>query len=116
MNQNEEDENEKLDDVLKKHYFSFDTNMGELDKIVDYILDKTLFDSSKIYDVVANYDAKVFDTFIIFGTNAYGETVFKNKHFVVDKLKTEYLNHIRTHAVHTLKQPAYYLGLFEILN
>lgn len=115
MDKNEE-ENEELNKVFKKYYFSFDTNMSELDKVVDYILDKTSLDLSSTYDVMANYDSKVFDSFIIFGTNVYGETVFKHKHFVVDKLKTEYLNHIRTHAVNTLQQPAYYLGLFEILN
>lgn len=50
------------------------------------------------------------------GNNHYNEPIFKNQHFVKDSIKTEYINHIRSNAVHFLKQPNYYNGMFDILN
>jgi hypothetical protein len=54
--------------------------------------------------------------FAYLGTNSYNEAVWKNKYFVVDQINKQYNNHIVSHAAHFLKQPAYYKGLFDILN
>ncbi len=54
--------------------------------------------------------------FAYLGTNSYNEAVWKNKYFVVDKVNKQYNNHIVAHAAYFLQQPAYYKGLFDILN
>lgn len=50
------------------------------------------------------------------GNNYWNEGVWKKKHFIQDKLATEYINHLKSHAVYFLQQPKYYEGLYEILN
>jgi hypothetical protein len=50
------------------------------------------------------------------GNNHYMEPVYKSGFFVLDKYRILYTNHLRANAVHFLKQPSYYKGLFEILN
>lgn len=50
------------------------------------------------------------------GNNLYKEPIWKTKYFVCDKINITYKNHIKSNAVHFLKQPTYYKGLFDILN
>lgn len=50
------------------------------------------------------------------GNNHYNEGVWKKKHFIQDKLQSEYVLHLQSHAGHFLNQPKYYKGLYEILN
>jgi len=50
------------------------------------------------------------------GVNYQNQPIWKKKYFVNDPLSTEYVNHIKSHAVHFLQQPHYYKGMFDILN
>lgn len=50
------------------------------------------------------------------GNNYWNEGVWKKKHFIEDKLASEYINHLQSHAEYFLQQPNYYKGLHEILN
>lgn len=50
------------------------------------------------------------------GNNYWNEGVWKKKHFIQDKLATEYVKHLQSHARYFLQQPKYYKGLYEILN
>lgn len=50
------------------------------------------------------------------GNNYWNEGVWKNKHFIHNKLASEYVNHLQSHARYFLQQPNYYKGLHEILN
>lgn len=50
------------------------------------------------------------------GSNYQGDAIWKTKYFANDKLSIEYLNHIKSHAVHFVLQPYYYEGMFDILN
>ena len=63
-------------------------------------LSNTVADSSSLY----------------LGNNYWNEGVWKKKHFMHDKLQTEYVQHLQSHAEHFLNQPKYYKGLYEILN
>ena len=50
------------------------------------------------------------------GNNHYKEPIYKKIYFAHDKLNSQYKNHLRSHAVHFLRQPNYYKGMFDILN
>jgi hypothetical protein len=50
------------------------------------------------------------------GSNHYKEPIYKTEYFIHKKLNTDYKNHLRSNAVHFLKLPNYYKGLFDILN
>lgn len=50
------------------------------------------------------------------GNNYWNEGVWKKKHFIEDKLASEYIKHLQSHAGYFLQQPKYYKGLYEILN
>lgn len=55
-------------------------------------------------------------TSLYLGNNYWNEGVWKKKHFIEDKLASEYIQHLQSHAVYFLQQPKYYDGLYEILN
>ena len=55
-------------------------------------------------------------TSLYLGNNYWNEGVWKKKHFIQDKLASEYVLHLQSHAGHFLQQPKYYKGLYEILN
>lgn len=55
-------------------------------------------------------------SFQYLGSNHIGEPIWKNKYFICDPIQIEYVNHIKQHAVHFVKQPHYYKGLFDIQN
>jgi len=50
------------------------------------------------------------------GVNYYKEKILKHKFSIDKSLDMEHRKHLEQHAVHFLQQPAYYKGLFEILN
>lgn len=50
------------------------------------------------------------------GNNYWNEGIWKKKHFIKDKLATEYVKHLQSYAGYFLSQPKYYKGLYEILN
>ena len=54
--------------------------------------------------------------FIYFGQNNYDECIWKTKYFIANYFNTSYKNHFMSNAAHILKQPAYYRGLFDMLN
>ncbi len=54
--------------------------------------------------------------FAYLGSNHYQEGVWKAKYFIKDEINDLWNKHIQANAVHFLKQPRYYKGLFDILN
>lgn len=54
--------------------------------------------------------------FLYLGSNQYNEAIWKQTYLVKKPLQTAYNNHIASHAVHFLRQPSYYKGMFDILN
>jgi len=50
------------------------------------------------------------------GSNYQGQQIWKKKYFVIDPIDQMYRSHLQSNAVHFLKQPHYYKGLFDILN
>ena len=120
-------EDEKLNDALKKHYFSFDIgNWGDLSDLLKEMLYGPQLDDT-LYKQLNNFTDAIFASFgeiplesttksIFVGKNSYGQPIYKTKHFVVDEISKQYFNHIREHAAHVLSQPDYYQGLHEILN
>lgn len=124
--QEQKKEDKKLSDALKKHYFTFDIGSGDLDDLLKEMLYGPQIDDI-LYKQLNNFTDAIFATWgdvplgsttksIFIGKNSYGEPVFKEKHFIVDRLYTEYLNHIRSHAAYFLQHPDYYRQLHEILN
>jgi len=120
-------EDKKLNDALKKHYFSFDIgNWGDLSDLLKEMLYGPQLDD-KLYQQLNNFTDAIFATWgdipetsttksIFIGKNSYGEPIYKTKHFVVNKIYIEYLNHIRSYPAYFLTQPKHYKSLFEILN
>ena len=119
----------EIEDIINGLNFSMDLSyydeIKKLNKTIKDMLYGPQLDDT-LFKQVNNFTDAIFatwgqnsipnDNVIFIGKNIYGEQVFKSKYFVVDKLKNEYLNHIRQHAAHTLQQPEYYKSMFEILN
>jgi hypothetical protein len=55
-------------------------------------------------------------TSLYLGNNHHNEGVWKMKYFISNPLQGEYIKHLNVYAVHFLKQPHYYKGMFEIMN
>lgn len=55
-------------------------------------------------------------SFQYLGNNYDGVKVWKQKYFASDPIQTCYIKHLQQHAVHFMRQPHYYKGLFDILN
>lgn len=120
-------EDKKLNDALKKHYFSFDIgNLGDLSDLLKEMLYGPQIDDT-LYKQLNNFTDAIFATWgdiplesttksLFIGKNTYGEPIYKSKHFVVDRIYLEYLNHIRSYPAYFLMQPKHYKSLFEILN
>lgn len=129
MHQKPEENNEE--DKLKKHYFQIDVNsLGSsesfsewLAKIVSEInydivsIPGFPFVSLPMTDSYPTYGGNILmNNPLYLGNNQYNEPIFKKKHFVVDALKNQYVNHLKSHAGHFVSQPVYYKGMFDILN
>ena len=123
-----DDSQDNLDSPYK-HYFKFDPDAWDawgkmlydtLSGIVEY--------PSNVWYIgpgfpkgslpVNDYFSKSgnFKNSLYLGNNHYKEPIYKTKYFVHDVLNTAYKNHIVANAVHFLKQPHYYKGMFDILN
>ena len=114
--------NEEYNDDPYKFYFQIDTEW--LKKYMDSLLNnidkfgglEDLFKSSSL-PVNSWFSSIAGDqTSLYLGNNYWDEGVWKKKHFIQDKLASEYVNHLQSHARHFLSQPKYYKGLYEILN
>jgi hypothetical protein len=55
-------------------------------------------------------------SFQYLGNNYDNAAIWKKKYFVHDKIQTIYIEHLGANALHFIKQPHYYKGLFDILN
>lgn len=63
-----------------------------------------------------DYYDEISKKFLYFGQNQYDESIWKAKFFIKNHFNIHYQNHFMSHAVHIIKQPAYYRGLFDMLN
>lgn len=61
-------------------------------------------------------DAGKNNSFQYLGANYDGCQIWKKKYFVSNPLNNEYVKHLNANAVHFLRQPDYYKGLFDIMN
>lgn len=50
------------------------------------------------------------------GSNYVKEPIWKSKYWINNPINQSYKAHIQSNAAHFIKQPAYYKGLFDILN
>lgn len=50
------------------------------------------------------------------GSNYVKEPIWKSKYWINNPINQSYKAHIQSNATHFIKQPAYYKGLFDILN
>ena len=116
-----------------KHYFKFDPNAWDtwgkwlqdaLNDIVEYPSNVWYIG----YKPVEGFPKKSFPVnsyfsntgknkpFQYLGNNYQNQPIWKTKYFIHNKLATDYINHIKSHAVHFVLQPHYYKGLFDIMN
>lgn len=56
------------------------------------------------------------NSFQYLGANYDGHQIWKKKYFVNNPLNSEYIKHLNANAVHFLRQPHYYKGMFDIMN
>lgn len=95
-----------------KFYFQLDTEWVK--KYMDNLLKEvspTMLPVSSWFSSIADGKKSLY-----LGNNYWNEGVWKQKHFIYNKLQSEYVNHLQSHARHFLNQPRYYKGLYEILN
>ena len=118
---------EPYDDDPYKFYFQFDTEW--IAKYIDEIV-KKLSESGFEYKItniegfpykslpVNSYFSNTAEdsSSLYLGNNYWNEGVWKKKHFIQNKLQSEYVNHLQSNAGYFLRQPQYYKGLYEILN
>jgi hypothetical protein len=128
------DDNDDSQDTPESHYkkyFKFDPDAWDawgkmlydtLNEIVEYPSNiwyiSSNFPKPKGSLPVNDYFSKSgnFKNSLYLGNNHYKEPIYKNKYFVHDKLHGDYKNHLRSNAIHFLRQPNYYKGMFDILN
>ena len=131
---NSQDDPEYNDDPYK-FYFQIDTEW--LKKYMDNLFKGVNFNKLDGIENLFNYSPSVLpegfkpislpvsswlssiagdDSSLYLGNNYWNEGVWKKKHFIEDKLASEYIQHLQSHAVYFLQQPKYYEGLYEILN
>lgn len=109
-----------------KFYFKFDVgpNSSLSDWLSNLLNDISTYNIQNVpgFPVVSfpvnswNSNTEKSNSFQYLGSNYYSEPVWKKKYFVKEALNTEYKNHLKSHAAHFIKQPAYYKGMFDILN
>lgn len=100
-----------------KFYFKFDVTHSPLSDWVKKTVDKLLGDqfvSFPVNDWLSNTGGG--NSLLYLGNNHYNEPIYKTKYFIEDKLLNTYTNHLQQYAVYFIKQPAYYKGLYDILN
>jgi hypothetical protein len=112
-----------------KFYFKFDVNpYGSLsdwikkmmEDLVDFqtpILPEGFSPVSfPVNDLFSHNTVSGGNSLLYLGNNHHNEQIWKKKYFVHNKLETEYVLHLQSHARYFISQPRYYKGLFEILN
>lgn len=55
-------------------------------------------------------------SFQYLGSNYDGYQIWKTKYFLIDQINIEYKLHLSHNAKYFLREPHYYMGLFDILN
>jgi hypothetical protein len=111
---------------LSPYYFKFDVSADSpLSKwLTDMFIDWTPsiplnISGFPVFSVPVNSwnpNAGKGKTFQYLGSNYSGEPIWKSKYFIHDKLQSEYIHHLSSHAIYFIKQPSYYKSLYEILN
>lgn len=76
----------------------------------------TNFPSPKFSVNSWNPDTGKDNTYQYLGSNYQNSPIWKKKYLVHNKLHTDYVLHLQSHAGYTISQPVYYKGMFEILN
>jgi hypothetical protein len=133
---NEEDyDDHNYDDVPKdpyKWYYKFDVGSDNpVSKWLDDLINDFIKNPPSDYNIVSipGFYAKEFPvnsyfsntgknkkSFQYLGNNYQNYQVWKNKYFIYDPIQRLYIDHIQANAIHFIKQPHYYKGLFDILN
>jgi hypothetical protein len=106
-----------------KFYFKFDVNQNSplsewISKMITDIFNKDYdIDKMLVFPVNSwNPNTANPKKFQYLGSNYAGEQIWKTKYFTHNPINTLYKNHLESNAVHFIKQPNYYKGLFDILN
>lgn len=102
-----------MNELMKKSPSSKKINWEDIGKIKD------ISDGAGVWLSVNNWLQNTdsgLNSLLYLGVNYQGQPIWKNKHFVIEKTQTDYINHLSSNAVHFVKQPSYYKGLFDILN
>ena len=104
-----------------KFYFKFDLNKTPLSdwitKMINDIVNKEIdFDKMIVFPVNSWTPNTANNKFQYLGSNYQKEPIWKTKYFVCDIINTMYKKHLQENAIHFVKQPSYYKGLFDILN
>jgi hypothetical protein len=122
-----DDSQDNLEDKYK-HYFKFDPEAWDAWGKMLYDTLNDIVDVSTNVWYVGGFPSKKFpvnDYFsstgssqysLYLGNNHNNEPIWKKKYFVYDKISTSYIKHLQANAKHFVQQPAYYKGLFDILN
>lgn len=104
-----EDENNK-----NKKPFTFDWSF--LNEWLHEHLENIVEEPNGVWFVGGYKPDKNTEKKLIYWKNFYGEEIWKISYFIKYEIDIEYRNHLIANAVHTVSQPTYYRGLFEILN
>jgi hypothetical protein len=104
-----EDENNK-----NKKPFTFDWD--SLNEWVYQYIEGIVQESEGVWVVGGNQKNKETKPKLIHWKNNNGEEIWKVSYFIKSELDIEYRSHLISNALHTLEQPSYYKGMFEILN
>lgn len=111
-----------------KHYFKFDPGAWDAWGKMLYDALNDIVESSPNVWYVGGFIPKKFPVnsyfsntgksknFQYLGSNYQNHPVWKAKYFIYDPIQSSYLNHLQSNAAHFMQQPAYYKGLYDILN
>lgn len=112
-----------------KFYFKFDINNIDWSKWLYDALNGIIEDSPNQWTVYGNkfpYGSLPVNSWNpgtgghkshqYLGANYQNQPIWKTKYFIHNKLDADYIRHLESNAVHFIKQPIYYKGLFDILN
>ncbi|NBU33515.1 hypothetical protein EBZ38_14115 [bacterium] len=124
------DYDDSQDDLEKKykHYFKFDPTAWDAWGKMLYDALNNIVETSPNVWYIGGFPNKSFpvnsyfsnagkgNSFQYLGNNYDNVKVWKKKYFIHDPIDGMYLNHLKSNAVHFLKQPHYYKNMFDILN
>ena len=123
-----DDSQDNLEDKYKK-YFKFDPDAWDAwGKMLYDTLNDIVEHPSNVWYIGPSFPKKLLPvsswnpnagkdkSFQYLGSNYQGQPIWKKQYFVHNKLATQYMNHIKAHAVNFIHQPHYYKGMFDIMN